>query len=117
MKYGQELLDLVNYVASKNEEFDDLFFDIVFGMHCDQDYYLTDGYKPYDEGIAIHFYQKLDMGRSQSIAKVLYRPHELKNQAGELWIDQEIQNLSKIAETKNKIAELKEQIKKLQETL
>jgi hypothetical protein len=110
MKYGQELLDLVNYVASKNKEFDDLFFDIVFGMHYDQDYYL-------DEGIEIHFYQKLDMGRSRSIAKVLYRPHELKNQAGELWIDQEIQNLSKIAETKNKIEELKEQIKKLEETL
>jgi hypothetical protein len=117
MKYGQELLDLVNYAASKNEEFNNLFFDIVFGMHYDQDYYLTDGYKPCDEGIEIHFYQKLDMGRSQSIAKVLYRPHELKNQAGELWIDQEIQNLSKIAETKNKIAELKEQIKKLEETL
>jgi hypothetical protein len=117
MKYGQELLDLVNYAASKNEEFNNLFFDIVFGMHYDQDYYLIDGYKPCDEGIEIHFYQKLDMGRSQSIAKVLYRPHELKNQTGELWIDQEIQNLSKIAETKNKIAELKEQIKKLEETL
>jgi len=117
MKYGQELLDLVNYVASKNEEFDDLFFDIVFGMHCDQDYYLTDGYKPYDEGIEIHFYQKLDMGRSQSIAKVLYRPHELKNQAGELWIEQEIQNLQKKSEIKNKIVKLKEQIKELDKLL
>jgi hypothetical protein len=117
MKYGQELLDLVNYAASKNEEFDDLSFQILFGVHYDPNFFLNENYSPYEEGIEIHFYQKLDMGRSQLIAKVLYRPHELKNQAGELWIDQEIQNLSKIAETKNKIAELKEQIKKLEETL
>jgi bisphosphoglycerate-independent phosphoglycerate mutase (AlkP superfamily) len=74
--------------------------------------FFTENYSPYEEGIEICFYKE-----GKFIAKVLYRPHELKNQTGELWIDQEIQNLSKIAETKNKITELKEQIKKLEETL
>lgn len=117
MKYGQELLDLVNYAASKNEGFDNFRFEIVWGIHCDQDYHITNGHNPYDEGIRIFFIEKLDMGRAKLRAQVLYRPHELKNKTGELWIDQEIQNLSKIDETKNKIAELKEQIKKLEETL